>query len=456
MYNLLETIFIHSADFGEKLNFLGNLVKWIVELVPNVGLGIILFTLILKTITLPLDIYSKSAMRKNSLKMEKMRPQLEKLQKQYQNDQTAYNTKMMEMYKKNGYSLWGACLPMLVTMIVFIIVLGAFSDYSDYTNADVYRKMTAKYNEAVLSYAAETEGATPAVTYVAADAANADGTRLYTRYETYDDESALIRVVSIRSANLADGLDVTDAAAMESAADWNAIEIGTTQYYVKTEQVLASGDETVKEAIDWARSDAEGEGKDDDGIAVLAMKRIGRNAAEAQYEAENSHFLWVKNVWLSDTSYTHPVNNDKKDMSAELFDEVTKNLAAEKSAANGYFILIVISIGSMFLSQFIIMKSQKAQNELQTADGRGAKTQKMMLIIMPIMFGIFSFFYSAAFSIYMIVSSFYGIASTLLINFFIDRKFNAIEEREIQEKYNKRIPQAARKTDDARNGGKKK
>lgn len=72
MLHLLDsTIFIHNAAFGEGLNFLGNLVKWIVELVPNVGLGIILFTLILKTITLPLDIYSKSAMRKNSLKMEK-------------------------------------------------------------------------------------------------------------------------------------------------------------------------------------------------------------------------------------------------------------------------------------------------------------------------------------------------------------------------------------------------
>ena len=77
------------------------------------------------------------------------------------------------------------------------------------------------------------------------------------------------------------------------------------------------------------------------------------------------------------------------------------------------------------------------------------------MIVMPVMFGIFAFAYSAAFSIYMIVSSLYGIASTLIINFFIDRKFAKIEEREIQEKYNKRIPQAAKKNSDTRNGGKK-
>lgn len=92
---------------------------------------------------------------------------------------------------------------------------------------------------------------------------------------------------------------------------------------------------------------------------------------------------------------------------------------------------------------------------MQTANGQGAKTQKVMMIIMPIIFGVFSFMYSAAFSIYMVVSNIFGIVSTLLINFFIDRKFKKIEEQEIQEKYNKRIPQANRAAD-GKSGGKKK
>lgn len=71
LYLLDASITLPETVFGSGLNALGNLVKWIVEIVPNVGLGIILFTLILKIITLPLDIYSKSSMRKNSLKMEK-------------------------------------------------------------------------------------------------------------------------------------------------------------------------------------------------------------------------------------------------------------------------------------------------------------------------------------------------------------------------------------------------
>ena len=85
MLNFLATVSQIPADFGDKLNWIGVVIQWIIGIAGNVGLGIVLFTLVLKLITLPLDIYSKASMRKNSLKMEKMRPQLEKLQKQYQN-----------------------------------------------------------------------------------------------------------------------------------------------------------------------------------------------------------------------------------------------------------------------------------------------------------------------------------------------------------------------------------
>lgn len=450
MLNLLDAIItLPETAFGSGLNFLGNIIKWIVEIVPNVGLGIILFTLILKVITLPLDIYSKSSMRKNSLKMEKMRPQLEKLQKQYANDQNAYNAKMMEMYKKNGYSMLGACLPMIVTLVIFMIVLGAFSDYSAYTNVDVYRKMAAKYNGAVVAYAPDIESADAEnVEYIIDKTNNSEGKFTCTRRETYEQQDKLLRVVITKTQVLDEGTNYQD----ESV--WADVSASSVSYEVISAKVSESKDEAFLAALQQAKESEEGKDMDADSQAVLALKILGRNAAEKQYQAENSHFLWIKNIWLSDTSYTHPVQKEPG-VPQETFDEITKNLAAEKSAANGYFILIVISIGSMFLSQFILMKSQKAQNELQTADGRGAKTQKIMMIVMPVMFGIFAFAYSAAFSIYMIVSSLYGIASTLIINFFIDRKFAKIEEREIQEKYNKRIPQAAKKNSDTRNGGKK-
>ena len=70
------------------------------------------------------------------------------------------------------------------------------------------------------------------------------------------------------------------------------------------------------------------------------------------------------------------------------------------------------------------------------------------------MFGIFSFMYSAAFSIYMIISSVWGILSTLVINYFINKKYKKLEEKELQEKYNRRIPN--RNTSDFKRSNKKR
>lgn len=451
MLNLLNTIInLSPADFGEGLNWLGRIIQWIVEIVPNIGLGIVLFTLILKVITLPLDVYSKASMRKNSLKMEKMRPQLEKLQKQYQNDQKMYNQKMMEMYKKNGYSMFGACLPMIVTLVVFMIVLGSFSDYSQFTNVDVYRQMKESYNGAVLAYAAETEDVSPvSVSY--AEGSTGEGGTDYTRTEVYDSDDALITVTITRTMRLGSA-GMTDEEL--GAQDWSQATAASPIYNVKQAAVEESGDETVKAALEWAKTSEEGANLDAESQATLAMQRIGRNAAEAKYREGRNKFLWVKNIWLPDTSYQHPVQLETG-VPEDIYNEITMNLAEEKGAANGYYILIIVSIGTMFLSQFIISRSQKAQNELQTADGRGKTTQKVMMIVMPIIFGIFSFFYSAGFSIYMVTSNVFGILSTVTTNFFIDRKFKKIEEREIQEKYNKRIPQSVKKPDE-RSGGKKK
>ena len=451
MLNLLNTIInLSPADFGEGLNWLGRIIQWIVEIVPNIGLGIVLFTLILKVITLPLDVYSKASMRKNSLKMEKMRPQLEKLQKQYQNDQKMYNQKMMEMYKKNGYSMFGACLPMIVTLVVFMIVLGSFSDYSQFTNVDVYRQMKESYNGAVLAYAAETEDVSPvSVSY--AEGSTGEGGTDYTRTEVYDSDDALITVTITRTMRLGSA-GMTDEEL--GAQDWSQATAASPIYNVKQAAVEASGDEAVKAALEWAKTSEEGANLDAESQATLAMQRIGRNAAEAKYREGRNRFLWVKNIWLPDTSYQHPVQLETG-VPEDIYNEITMNLAEEKGAANGYYILIIVSIGTMFLSQFIISRSQKAQNELQTADGRGKTTQKVMMIVMPIIFGIFSFFYSAGFSIYMVTSNVFGILSTVTTNFFIDRKFKKIEEREIQEKYNKRIPQSVKKPDE-RSGGKKK
>ena len=109
-----------------------------------------------------------------------------------------------------------------------------------------------------------------------------------------------------------------------------------------------------------------------------------------------------------------------------------------KNQPNGYLILVILSIGSMLLSQLVMTKSQKAQLELQTVDETSKQTNKMMLWMMPIMFGVFSFMYTASFSLYLIVSTLFSMLSTMIINKIVEIKFEKTIKKDEEDKYNKR------------------
>ena len=84
---LNATVIPHFGQtFDVQMNWLGNLIKILISAVGVVGVGIILFSLILKFVVLPLDIYQRITMRKQNQKMEANKERMEKLQKQYAND----------------------------------------------------------------------------------------------------------------------------------------------------------------------------------------------------------------------------------------------------------------------------------------------------------------------------------------------------------------------------------
>ena len=86
------------------------------------------------------------------------------------------------------------------------------------------------------------------------------------------------------------------------------------------------------------------------------------------------------------------------------------------------------------------MRSQKEQTQFSSVDGKGMFNQKMMLVIMTVMFAIFAFMYSAAFSIYMVTSNILSLIMTLLINKIVEVTMSKKEEKAMQEQYNKRFP----------------
>lgn len=142
-------IWIYGTTYNIYLDFIGNLIKNLILGVGSVGVGIILFSVILRVIVLPFDVYQRIAMRKQNNKMKENQAKMEKLQKQYANNKDLYNQKVMEMYKESGVSPCSSCLPMILSMVIFFVAIGAFNAFSQYANVKNYNDMVQAYNGAL-------------------------------------------------------------------------------------------------------------------------------------------------------------------------------------------------------------------------------------------------------------------------------------------------------------------
>ena len=132
-------------------------------------------------------------------------------------------------------------------------------------------------------------------------------------------------------------------------------------------------------------------------------------------------------------------------LTEEVYNELTFNLKEYKETGfgkgNGLFILVALSILTMVLSTVVMSKQQKTQMQLSTVDGENssaAASQKMMTWMMPIMFGFFSFMYTASFSLYLIVSTLFSMLSTIIINKIVEKKVAKQVEKVAEENYQKR------------------
>ena len=98
---------------------MGFIIELIYNFIPNYGVALILFTILIKLIILPLNLKSQRSM----VKQQKLMPQLQELQRKYANDKEKLNKEMMELYQANGANPASGCLPMLLQ---FPIIIGLF------------------------------------------------------------------------------------------------------------------------------------------------------------------------------------------------------------------------------------------------------------------------------------------------------------------------------------------
>lgn len=319
----------------ETGHFVADLIKMLADFLGDVGYGVVVvvFTLLLKLIMSPLDIWQKAVTAKNNTIMKRMKPEMEKLQKAYGHDKQTFSVKQMELYKKHGYKMAGACLPMIITLVVFFIVFAGFN--------------------------------------------------AMTRYQIIN----------------------------------NFIDI-TEEFEAYEEEARASG----------LTNDAD--------IVAYAQDKVAED-----YKPDG--FLWIKNVFVADTFWDNPIPSYDKfiksiagtetslsSITQDNYNMYMAKIIEKYPSTNGFLILPVLTIAVSFLAQFL-MKSTTPQ-PAPGADAAGANSSmQIMQYLMPLMMGIFALFYSATFTIYMVISQFVSMAMQLIFNLVYSVKEKRAEEKRL-------------------------
>jgi YidC/Oxa1 family membrane protein insertase len=101
--------------------------------IGSYGVAIVVLTIVVRAILLPLSIKQTKSMRE----MQRIQPEVKKLQAKYKGDRQKLNEEMMALYKEHGVNPFGGCLPLLMQFPVLIALYRVIREplaFLGYTN----------------------------------------------------------------------------------------------------------------------------------------------------------------------------------------------------------------------------------------------------------------------------------------------------------------------------------
>jgi YidC/Oxa1 family membrane protein insertase len=351
---------------GPTLNFIGKMIDGLNGAVGSFGWTIILFTLILKAITLPIEFWQRYSAQKNKEKMTQMKPMIEKIDKAYGDNKRGAQAEKNKLYKKYGYSIVAGCLPSLVTMAIFIFMLTGLSSYTAYTNYNQYKDLNEKY------YA------------------------MY--YDTFRSEYA-------EKYNLAP--TVTDEQIKSFESELIAPTDPDSDYVFSQEDRNALIASTQTQIGNYSRENRE---------SFMWMKNIWRPDTWSKVMPTYKDFS-------SGTLGMTAVKGFDEQEYQIIYDGVLKqaDTYGKDGSWNGLMLLPILSLVSQFFSMRLSLRAQAGGGSIQNATDPAVQSQKLMQWMMPVMMVFFTLFYTGAFALYIVSNAILSILSTLLMTPLIKR-----------------------------------
>ena len=104
-------------------------------------LDIFIFTLIIKSVLLPLTIKQT----KSTVKTAELQPKLKELQAKYKNDPKTLQVKQMELYKEGGVNPIAGCLPLLLQFPIFMAMYQVMYKFPGFDTLAIHSNIHASF-----------------------------------------------------------------------------------------------------------------------------------------------------------------------------------------------------------------------------------------------------------------------------------------------------------------------
>lgn len=131
--DIWQLVFIHPISVT---------LLWLNDLTGNLGLAIILLTVIIQLLMTPLRLPSL----KSAQKIRRLQPQLKALKEKHKSDKMAHAQAQMELYREHGVNPLGGLLPTLLSIPIIIalynVLLTTLSSVEGLTTALVWLDLT--------------------------------------------------------------------------------------------------------------------------------------------------------------------------------------------------------------------------------------------------------------------------------------------------------------------------
>ena len=423
--------------------------------------AVILIALIVRVVFSVVDVVNKKITMKNTAIQEKMKPELEAIQKKYGHDKTLMQQKQNEVYRKYQFNMMGSCFPMLIMtilqLVVFMTLWTGLQSVANYNIAEKYDNMKSVYTSVitlnedddfknfVVDYYQDGDSISTALS------TNEEGVQiLKVEISNPDDNAPDVREFALAKTELSNKeiyelllkYVIVPEAETTDPADPDAPAEGETIVGLEEESGEGDGEQQTPPATEPTITYV------DTGINNI-VKVLAENISSQYYLDNQEGFLWIDNVYKPDAPQTslftereikrymsgfyteeEKALEKEHDYEGKIFNYVVnEGVGKQNLGKNGYYILTIIAAAASFLSMWL---SNKLMNKNKPVDPTQKKF-KMTYFIMPVIFAIFTMSYTSLFAIYIISGQLVMIGLTPLTT-WITQKWTQASEKKKKEK----------------------